>query len=476
VQSLRHPVASVVLALCTACVVFATSARTAWARIDFDADSAPIDVSRGPIELGSGFDARLREPRGEPGSCVQDIGTERAESTATHYSIVSRSRVGGRLVIGVHVGTQVAVEALASPRMTDAARRLAGSDEEAFRDLCGDGFVVARAFGGQWIAELEVQGAEAVRAFGRLQTGTWSESEPFREALERLAASGGMTARELPNGDRAAARALTMTDVVEQSIAFPASVPADVETVYYAIFSPYSEAALSGMTLPDAEEIDPRDLARLAFRDETSSERANAAARAAEMRKAVVQRERHDFAAVQAGGSSVAPVVEPSEVLEVSLEDMEVRLGPSIGMAIDAELPATEAGAPPTPASSTVHKVAALVYAEPGAPPVYATTSAPSGLYAVRVRQRSYWVPGAAQASSAVVDAIEKAKAATPSSGTTVVVVERGGGPPVVLTDSPPIDGIFAAPAGALHAWIAGVAAPSAAQRAAIDAAVAIAP
>jgi hypothetical protein len=318
------------LALCTACVAFATSARTAWARIDFDADPAPIDVSRRPIELGSGFDARLREPRGEPGSCVQDIGTERTESAATHYSITSLSRVGGRLVIGVHVGTQVALEALASPRMTDAARRLAGSDEEAFRDLCGDGFVVARALGGQWIAELEVQGAEAVRAFGRLQTGTWSTPEPFREALERLAASGGMTARELPNGDRAAARALTMTDVVEQSIAFPASVPADAETVYYAIFSPYSEAALSGMTLPDPEEIDPHDLARLGFRDEASGERANAAARAAEMRKAMVQRERHDFAAVQAGGSSVAPVAEPPVIEpphEVEIDELVDRTG-----------------------------------------------------------------------------------------------------------------------------------------------------
>ena len=162
--------------LCTACVLLVTSAWPARARIEFDADPAPIDLSRRSVELGSGFDSSLREARGEPGSCVQDIGTERAESAATHYSIATLSRVGGRLVVGVHVGAQVAVESLASPRLTDAARRLAGSDETAFRDLCGDGFVAARALGDQWLAELEVQGSEAVRALGRLDTGTLERS------------------------------------------------------------------------------------------------------------------------------------------------------------------------------------------------------------------------------------------------------------------------------------------------------------
>lgn len=453
-------------------MLLVASARPAGAKIDFDADPAPVDVSRRPIELGSGFDAQSREPRGEPGSCVQDIGTERTQGVAAHYSIATLSRVGGRLVIGVHVGAQVAVEALASPRMTDAARRLAGSDAEAFRTLCGDGFIAARALGGQWLGELEVQGAEAVRAFGRLETGTWSDPAPFRDVLERLAASGGVTAREIPKGNRAAARALTMTDVIEATLAFPASVPPEAETPYYAIFAPYSEASLSGMTLPGPEEIDARDLAKLAFRGEPSSQQGSAAARAAEMRKAVVQREPQDFRAVQTGGSSAAPTY---EVHEVQVDEMEMRIGPTSALGYVQETDAAIAEAPVVQAP-VVQKMAALVYAEPGAPPVYATTSAPAGLVAVRVRQRSYWVPGAAQASESVQAAIEKAKTGAPSRGTTVVVVEQQGGAPVVLTDAPPIDGIFSVPAGERHAWIAGVATPGPAQRAAIDAAIAAAP
>jgi hypothetical protein len=373
-------------------------------------------------------------------------------------------------VIGVHVGAQVGVESLASPRLTDAARRLAGSDETAFRDLCGDGFVAARALGGQWLAELEVQGSEAVRALGRLDTGTWSDPAPFRDVLERLAASGGVTARELPKGNRAAARALPMTDVIERALAFPASVPPDAATPYYAIFSPYSEAALSGMTLPDPEEIEAQDLARLAFRGEPSSERNSAAARAAEMRKAVVQREPQDFRAVGAGGSSGAPVAETPVAIRVPVEIITADPAPAAAEVAAAGTAGAVAG------EAVVHKMAALVYAEPGAPPVYATTTAPPGVHAERLRQRSYWVPGAVEADAAVRAAIEKAKTATPSRGTTVVVVEQAGAPPVVLTDAPPVAGTFAAPAGERQAWIAGVAAPDAAQRAAIDAAVAAAP
>lgn len=452
-------------------LAFVATGRPVEAGIEFDADPAPIDVSRRPIELGSGFDAQRHEPRGEPGSCVQDIGTERAESAATHYSIATLSRVGGRLVIGIHVGAQVAIESLASPRMTDAARRLAGSDVAAFRDLCGDGFVVARALGGQWIAELEVQGADAVRAFARLDTGTWSDPTPFRDVLERLAASGGVTAREIPNGNRAAARALTVADVIEAATAFPASIPPDAQTPYYAIFAPYSEAALSGMTLPGPEEIDARELARLAFRGEPTSERSNAAARAAEMRKAVVQREPQDFRAVVAGASSVAPVTEAPAARPVPIEVVASDPAPAAA----GEPPA---GGAPLVASDegVVHKMAALVYAEPGALPVYATTTAPAGLHAVRVRQRSYWVPGAARADDAIQAAIEHAKATTPTRGATVVVVEHAGAGTVVLTDVRPIEGTFAVPAGERFAWIAGVSAPDAAQRAAIDAVVAAAP
>lgn len=440
--------------------------------IRFDADPAPIDVSRRSIELGSGFDTRLREARGEPGSCVQDIGTERADAAATHYSIATLSHVGGRLVIGVHVGKQVAIESLASPHMTDAARRLANSDPGAFRDLCGDGFVAARALGGQWFAELAVQGTDAVRAARRLEAGTWSDPAQFREVLDRLAASGGVSAREIPKGNRSGARALTMTDVIEQAIAFPASIPDDATTPYYAIFAPYSEPALSGMPLPGAGEIDARELAQLAFRDEGPSERSSAAFRAAEMRKAVVHRERQDFRAVAGEASSLAAAADPQAFAprEGEIDERSVREAVTAPAAVQ-EIGVESAGARPA-----VQKMAALVYADPDLPPVYATTTVPTGLYAERVRQRSYWVPGAAQPSAAVRAAIEKAKAATPTSGTTVIVFEQAGTPPVVLTDAAPVEGTFSAPAGEGHAWIAGVATPDTAQRAAIDAAIAVAP
>jgi hypothetical protein len=92
--------------------------------------------------------------------------------------------------------------------------------------------------------------------------------------------------------------------------------------------------------------------------------------------------------------------------------------------------------------------------------------------YAERVRQRDYWVPGAATATPAVKRAIEKARAESPARGTTVVFAEVGAAT-VVMTDAAPAGDTHSEASGERRAWIAGVVAPSASQRAAIAAAIA---
>jgi hypothetical protein len=115
--------------------------------------------------------------------------------------------------------------------------------------------------------------------------------------------------------------------------------------------------------------------------------------------------------------------------------------------------------------------MAALVYeGAAGEPPVFATTQAPPGVYSEKVKQRVYWIPGVASASPPVHEALARAAGASPTRGTTIVVAEVGG-TAVVLTDVAPAPGVHAEPAGALRAWIAGVAEPTPAQREALAAA-----
>jgi hypothetical protein len=102
--------------------------------------------------------------------------------------------------------------------------------------------------------------------------------------------------------------------------------------------------------------------------------------------------------------------------------------------------------------------------------PVFATTPAPPGVYSEKVKQRVYWVPGVAAPGPDVREALARAAAAAPARGTTIVVAEVAGSA-VVLTDVAPAGGVHAVPAGALHAWIAGVSEPTPAQREALAAA-----
>ncbi|RIK90045.1 MAG: hypothetical protein DCC71_25700, partial [Proteobacteria bacterium] len=417
-----------------------------------------IALGREPVELGAGYDSELGAARGEAGACVSDVGTERRDAGGPSWSLATLSRVGGRLVVGVHVLAPTEVESLAGARLTDAARRLAGASRENFREACGDGFVAARTHGAQWIAEIEVDAGDVARASAGLVTGTWTDPEPFRSALEGLVKRWHVRARELRDGSRADAVEIAPEALVERAVAFPASAEPDAARPVLATFAPYAEAAFSGTALPDAEELEPRDVAEQVFRSGRAEPTTSAAFRAAEMRKAVVRRE-PDAAPAAAAAADEEPIV----LVAPPAAEVAVRSEPR------PVAPQSAAPSPATGGAPVLHKQAALVFANDGAPPVFATTRPPGGVYAEQVRQRYYWVPGAADATAAVRDAIAKAKGAAPVRGTTVVFADVGA-TTVVLSDAAPIAGVHAAPAGERRAWIAGVAQPDAAQRAAIAA------
>src|SRR5262249_59319279 len=111
---------------------------------------------------------------------------------------------------------------------------------------------------------------------------------------------------------------------------------------------------------------------------------------------------------------------------------------------------------------------AALASTTPAGVGVSATAEAPPGFSSEQVGHRRYWIPGAAEGTAAVKDAIHSASASSaPARGTTVLCALSG----VVLTDAPPVAGIHSERAGSLHAWIAGVATPTPAQQQALTAA-----
>lgn len=426
-------------------------------------DPFAILIARGKPTLGAGYDSKLPGARGEPGACVEDVGTERIEERAVHYSLATLTRAGGRLVLGVHVAAMTATESLASPRLTDASRRLAQGDGLAFRDLCGDGYVARVELGGHWLAELEVDRADVPRAGPRVTTGTWSDAESFQSALEFVVKNYRTTARELPGGSRADARDLAPEALLERALAFPATITEASEKPFLAIFAGYEESALSGLVLSAPAELDGREVAVQIFRGGVEAPTSSAASRAAEMRLAQVHPDEPQ-----------SPDEAPIRLSNASLGKPEEPLLGSISV------PAAQAPAEPRapePVSSApgaapiVRKQAALVYEGSGGPAVYATTRAPAGVHATHVRERFYWVAGAAEETPEVRDAIEAATTGAPVRGTTVAIVEVGP-TVVVMTDAPPAAGVFSESAGELRAWIAGVDAPDPVQRAALAAAI----
>jgi hypothetical protein len=413
--------------------------------------------SQAPLALATAWDAEDGAARGEPGACLDAVHETRSmEAGPPSWSLLVLSRVGGRLLLGVYVSAPVEVEAVEHAVLTDAARRLARTDPHGFRALCGDGFVAARALGDHYVAEIEIDPRDAARAARRLSTGTWHAPEEFRAALEAALAGVRASARELPEGRRAAASPVEPAQVVERALAFPETVSHESARPYLGSHRTYPATAVSGIPI----DVDPlegwSDAARQVFLGDRTGGAglASSAARAAEMRLAQVRRPRPEPTPPDAGGAAASP--------ELSSEE---------------PVPA-EGGTPATPGTrepARLRSVAALVYDDPGGTPVYATTQAPPGVYARRVKRHALWVPGAAAATPSLEAALARAAAAAPARGTTVMLGE-GGAQGVVLTDTPPAPGVHEERAGALHAWIAGVAEPGPAERAALAAAASAVP
>ncbi len=443
----------------------------------------PLEAAA-PLALGTAWDRGEARPIGDPGACMGGAGAERHEGGPTTWTLVVLSRAGGRLLVGAHVARTIASEGLAEARIPDAARRLAQGEGADFRLLCGDGFVAARALGGQYVGEIEIGPGQARAASARLRTGVWTEPGPFQAGLEALATATGAQARELPGGRRSEAVPIAPDELARRALAFPDTVTAATAAPFLAMVRTYPEWAFAGTTIAIDPTLGWGDAARAVFLHDAGAGAGGsaAAARSAEMRKAVVKRSpgdpRRPFG-VPAGAALAVRAAEPAIAAEA---------GPTGGGELAANASATAATPPaqaveappaalaapttePPPAVAQRRRMAALVYAGPeGGTPVFATTQAPPGVYAEKVKQRVYWVPGVAAPTDAVREALARAAAAPPARGTTIVVAEVAG-TAVVLTDVAPVPGIHAEPAGALQAWIAGVAAPTPAQREALAAA-----
>ncbi len=399
------------------------------------------------LELGMAWDREDNRPIGESGTCVLVRETERHEGGPTTYSLVVLSRAGGQLQLGVHVGRTIASEGMRGARIADAARRLAGQDRDDFDALCGGGFVAARAIGGQYVGELTFEPGEARRASAKLQTGVWTDPKPFAAALERLVAGPRVQARELPDGRRAEARVVEPAELLRRALAFPETVTEETAKPFLASIRDYPAAAFAGTEIAIDPTLGWGDAARpVLLHDQAALSGSSAAVRAAEMRKAVVQRR------------------EP-RTDEVAAD--EPKPPAAIAQPASPAAPTPVLRSPPMLRS----RMAALVYALPDGATVFATTHAPPGVYAEKVKQREYWIPGIAAPDAAVRATLARAAQEPPSRGTTIVVAEVGS-TGVVMTDVAPAAGIHAARAGSLQAWIAGVRTPNPAQREALAAAV----
>lgn len=402
-----------------------------------------------PLELGTAWDREDNRARGEDGACVVARETERQDGGPTTYSLVVLSRAGGRLLLGVHVARSIASEGIVGARITDAARRLASRDREGFDALCGSGFLAARTVGGHYVGELEFEPGEARRASAGLRTGVWTDSTPFAATIEELLAGSRARAREIPGGRRSEAREIEPSVLLSRALAFPETVTETTARPFLGAIHRYPDAAFAGTEMSVDPTLGWGDAARQVFlHDRTTLSGSSAAVRAAEMRKAMVQRRQ----------PTSAP--RPRELPPPAA---------AIGVLRAEEAPMSSP--PPARVAVLRRRMAALVYTLPDGSTVFATTEAPPGVYAEKVKQREYWIPGIAAPDATLRAALARAAQEPPGRGTTIIVAEVGA-IGVVLTDVAPANGIHAVPDGALHAWIAGVQAPTPAQHEALAAAV----
>ncbi len=419
-----------------------------------------LPIGRTPLELGAGYDSVQGLARGEMGACVIGDETERRDGAGAQYSIATLTRAGGRLVVGVHVSAPLYIDVLQSAHVTDAARRLESSDADAFRDLCGDGFVATVTVGDHLLAEVDVEPKDVLRARNHLISGTWMDPASFQQALEALVKKNQVSVRELPGGNRAAAHPLTVDELIARALAFPDTVTPENAKPYLASFEPYAADAFSGLPLQEPSEIDASDVAEQVFRDRRGRTQSTAS-RAADLRAAQVQRTEPEEGPSPPRVQVIATQRASEPEAEAAIEGAAVQdITPPAALAPEA-----------MPSAPRLHSQPALVFTPAGELPVFATTHAPAGLYAERVRERDYWVPGAAKPTPAVKRAIDKARADAPARGATVSVAEVGT-VVVVMTDAAPAGDTHSQAAGERHAWIAGVSAPNPSERAALAAAI----
>jgi hypothetical protein len=436
----------------------------------------PLPADR-PLELGTAWDSDERGKVGDEG-CVVFAEPDRREGGTPIWTLLTLSRAGGRLVLGVYASAIQASEGMREAHLDDASRRLANSDRTGFRDLCGDGFVAARAWGEQYVAEIEIDADDVHSADAVLETGVWSEPEPFQRAVEALIGRFGATARELPDGSRSRAVPVEPSLALRRALELPSHVSRETARPILAAVRSYPESAMAGMAI----DVDPTlgwgDAARHVFLYDRLSAGTSAAFRASEMRKAIARPER----AARASASR-EPIILSDRLpggAETSSQPQAPESAPlpaAVSSPSEEAVPAAAAPSEGTPAARAgepvrLERVAALVYADPEGLTVFATTHAPPGVYAERVKQRHYWVPGVAEATPQVREALARAPRAVPTRGTTVVLAEVGS-TEVVMTDARPTNGVHVEQAGERHAWIAGVSEPDAAELAALAAAVA---
>jgi hypothetical protein len=420
-----------------------------------DAFVIPIGP-RTPLELGTAWSAANGAARSAEGTCIESEGTDHAPGGSPSYSLVMLSRVGGRLVLGVYVSAPLATETLRGAKLTDAARRTASAQADQFRSLCGDGFIGAVTSGASYVAEIEVDPRDAARAASVVSSrlGTTSDPDRFREALESVTAHFRVVSRELPGGSHAAATAVEPAALVRRALALPGAQSEASARPYLAVSFAYPSDAFAGVPIEISPGAGREREAEQVFLWDRRGAGVGSASRAAELRKA--QSHPSSVSSAPAALATLSPA--PSQAAEAERSSPE-------GAA--AQRPSAASSVPPVPAP--LRSNAALVFQTPDGREVYATTEAPPGVYAEPIGHRVYWVPGAAEGTPAVKDAIHAAAAGSaPARGTTIQSAASG----VVMTDAAPIAGVHSERAGALHAWIAGVATPSPAQREALAAAI----
>lgn len=124
------------------------------------------------------------------------------------------------------------------------------------------------------------------------------------------------------------------------------------------------------------------------------------------------------------------------------------------------------------PATAQVTSSPVVMYRVSSDTVVYATSYSPKGVYWEQVKNRSFWVPGAAQGTAEVKRDIERASEMSAPTANATVITYTIGDSLIYLTNQPPFPGTYSQRSGELYAWMPGVTKPSQSQRDTIETAV----